>query len=102
MSLGLDDGGSRSTGKYLSGLTVSYDHALTLNDLFYLTLQRDVGGREAGPRGTSGTVAHYSLPLGYWLLGFNASLGNPARDRHLGLGGMQRNRFNAGVVARSD
>lgn len=73
VSLGLDDGGSRSTGQYLAALTVSYDHALTLNDLFYLTLQRDVGGREAGPRGTSGTTAHYSLPLGYWLLGFNAS-----------------------------
>lgn len=72
VSLGLDDGGSRATGKYLSGLTVSYDHALTLNDLFYLTLQRDLGGGDVGWRGTRGATAHYSLPLGYWLLGFNA------------------------------
>lgn len=72
VSLGLDDGGSRSTGKYLSGLTVSYDHALTLNDLFYLTLQRDLGGGDVGWRGTRGATAHYSMPLGYWLLGFNA------------------------------
>ena len=73
VSLGLDDGGSRSTGRYLAGLTVSYDHALTLNDLFYLTLQRDLGGGDSGARGTSGTTAHYSVPMGYWLLGLNAS-----------------------------
>jgi hemolysin activation/secretion protein len=73
VSLGLDDGGSRATGRYLTGLTVSYDHALTLNDLFYLTLQRDLGGGDAGHRGTRGATAHYSLPLGYWLLGFNTS-----------------------------
>ncbi len=72
VSLGLDDGGSRSTGKYLTGLTVSYDHAFTLNDLFCLTLQRDLGGGDAGWRGTRGATAHYSLPLGDWLLGFNA------------------------------
>lgn len=73
VSLGLDDGGSRATGRFLTGLTMSYDHALTLNDLFYLTLQRDLGGGDAGYRGTRGASAHYSLPLGYWLLGFNAS-----------------------------
>ena len=72
VSLGLDDGGSRATGRYLTGLTVSHDHALTLNDLFYVTLQRDLGGGKAGWRGTRGATAHYSLPLGYWLLGFNA------------------------------
>ena len=69
----LDDSGSRATGKYQGGITVSYDNWLTLNDLFYITLNRDLGGGLAGDRGTQGNAAHYSLPFGYWLLGFTAS-----------------------------
>jgi len=75
LSLSADDSGSKATGKYQGSLTVSYDHALTLNDLFYVSLNRDLGhsGAGAGPYGTRGYVVHYAVPLGYWLLGLTAS-----------------------------
>lgn len=73
VSATLDDSGSRSTGKYQASLTLSYDHWLTLNDLFYVTASHDAGGGQSGERGTAGHTVHYSLPWGYWLLGFTAS-----------------------------
>lgn len=73
LNASLDDSGSRATGRYLGSLTLSVDHGLTLNDLFYLTLNHDLGGGEPGIRGNSGHTAHYSLPWGYWLLGFTAA-----------------------------
>ncbi|MEO8389917.1 ShlB/FhaC/HecB family hemolysin secretion/activation protein [Polaromonas sp.] len=71
-----DDSGSKATGKYQGGVTLSYDNWLTLNDLFYVSLNRDLGGGEAGGRGTRGTTVHYSLPLGYWTLGATVSDSN--------------------------
>lgn len=68
-----DNSGSESTGEYQGGLTVSYDNGLTLNDLFYLSLNNDLGGGSDGARGTRGNTVHYSVPYGYWLLGFTAS-----------------------------
>ena len=73
VSLFADDSGSRATGKYQGGVTLSYDNALTLNDLFYVTLNRDLGGGLPGERGTYGDAAHYSAPFGYWLLGTTVS-----------------------------
>ncbi|MCL6484442.1 MAG: ShlB/FhaC/HecB family hemolysin secretion/activation protein, partial [Janthinobacterium lividum] len=73
LALGLDDGGSRSTGKLQGSVTLSYDHWLTLNDLFYLSLNQNVDGNRHGPRGTGGMVAHYSIPYAYWLLAFTVS-----------------------------
>lgn len=69
ISLSLDDSGSKSSGIYQSGVTFSWDNPLDLNDLFYLTLNHDAGGGNAGPRGTQGNTVHYSLPLGYWTVG---------------------------------
>ena len=66
-TLTANDGGANSTGKYQGSLTVSGDHLLTLNDLFYLSLNRDLGGGDSGDRGTRGHTAHYELPFGYWL-----------------------------------
>jgi len=69
--ISLDDGGSDATGRYPLGITVSLDDALTLNDLFYVTLNRDTGwvsrrlDERKGPHaGTDGHVLHYSLPWG--------------------------------------
>lgn len=73
LNLSADDSGSDSSGKYQGSATLSYDHALTLNDLLYVTLSRDLGGGDAGWRGTRGVTAHYSVPVGYWLVGVNAS-----------------------------
>ncbi len=68
ISLSADDSGSKGTGKYQGNLTLSYDNWWTLNDLFYITLNRDLGGADTGPRGTKGRTLHYSIPLGYWAL----------------------------------
>lgn len=74
LSATVDDGGTRSTGRYQGSLTLSYDNPLNLSDLFYLTLLRDLGGREPGERGTGGHAAHYSIPWGYGLLAFSGSV----------------------------
>lgn len=73
VSFSADDSGSRATGRYQGSATLSYDHALTLNDLFYVTVSRDLGGGAAGDRGTRGSTVHYSLPWGDALLAFTAS-----------------------------
>lgn len=73
LHLSLDDSGAKSTGRYQASATLSVDHGWTLNDLFYFTQGRDLGGGDPGPRGTRNASLHYSLPLGYWGLGFNAS-----------------------------
>ena len=73
VSLSGDDSGSKGTGKYQGSLTVSYDHWWTINDLFYITLNRDLGGADVGPRGTKARTLHYSVPLGYWTLAATSS-----------------------------
>ncbi len=69
--LSVDDSGDKASGKYQGSATLSYDNAFTLNDLFYVTVSRDLGGGDAGERGTRGVNAHYSLPMGQWLLSLN-------------------------------
>jgi hemolysin activation/secretion protein len=73
LSLSADDSGTRATGKYLGTVTVSYDDWWTLNDLFYVSSYRDLGGGYGGDRGTRGHTVHYSLPFGYWTLGLTTS-----------------------------
>lgn len=73
LTLTADDSGARSNGKYQGSATFSLDHPLALNDLFYVTRSGDLGGGEAGQRGTRGLTAHYSIPFGYWLLSLNSS-----------------------------
>lgn len=73
LALSVDDAGADATGKYQASATVSIDHPLALNDLFYLTVSRNLGGSNAGPGGTHGTTAHYSLPAGYWLFSLTGS-----------------------------
>ncbi len=73
LNVTLDDSGSKSTGRYQGSATLSHDHWLTLNDLFYITANRDLGGGNAGDRGTQGHTVHYSLPWNHWLLGFTQS-----------------------------
>ncbi|MDR3300823.1 MAG: ShlB/FhaC/HecB family hemolysin secretion/activation protein [Candidatus Accumulibacter sp.] len=71
LNVALDDAGSRFTGKYQASATLSLDHALTLNDLFYLNVNRDV--LNPGGKGTRGHTLHYSVPFDYWQLGVTAS-----------------------------
>lgn len=73
LTMGFDDGGSVSTGKYQGNLTLSYDNWWTLNDLFYVSINHDLGGSKAGDHGNNGYTVHYSLPFGYWNLGATLS-----------------------------
>lgn len=76
LNLSADNAGSKASGKYQGTVTLSLDHSLTLNDLFYVSLNHDLGGGDAGYRGSRGKTIHYSMPFGYWLLGLTASSSN--------------------------
>ncbi|TCL05035.1 hemolysin activation/secretion protein [Sodalis ligni] len=65
----LDDGGTRATGRYQSGLMLALDNPLSFSDLFYVTLGRDLGF--AGKKQIKTYGAHYSVPFGYWLFSVN-------------------------------
>lgn len=76
LTLSANDGGAKTTGKYLGTVTVSGDNLLGLNDLFYASYNHDLGGshgKEDGARGTHGHILHYSLPYDYWLFGVTTS-----------------------------
>lgn len=71
VNLSLDDSGTRSTGRYQGGVTLSLDNPLALSDLFYVSLTHDLQrGSEKGSRNYTG---HYSLPFGYNQLAVTAS-----------------------------
>lgn len=76
LHLGVDDSGSDSTGKYQGTATLLLDNLLTLNDLFYVSYNHDLGGGDSGKRGTDGYYISYSIPFGYWLLNTNFSRSN--------------------------
>jgi hemolysin activation/secretion protein len=73
LSAGMDDSGSRSTGKLQGNATLSYDNWWTLSDLFYVSLQGELGAKDPGPRGSYGRTVHYSVPWGYNLLSVTLS-----------------------------
>jgi len=72
VSVTADDAGSDATGRYQGGVTLSLDHALGLNDLFYVSYNHDLA-LASDRRGTHARAIHYSLPIGYWLIGVTAS-----------------------------
>ncbi len=94
LTLSVDDSGTEATGKYQGSATLSWDNMLTLNDLFYFSANHDLMG-EGGNKGTEGGTLHYSLPFGYWLLGFTAS----RYDYHQSVAGTSQNYIYSG---RSD
>jgi hemolysin activation/secretion protein len=69
LGLTLDDAGSRATGRVQAAATVSYDNWWTLNDLFYVTMNRDLHHPTHAGSGSQGGTLHYSVPFGYWLIG---------------------------------
>ena len=73
MNASVDDAGTQATGKYQSSLTLSLDHWWALSDLFYLTLNKDLGGGDSGDRGTQGYNVYYSIPYSYWLFAVTTS-----------------------------
>lgn len=72
LSLSADDSGSKSTGKYQGGATVSLDNLLGWQELVYFSVNRNLEA-PGGEHGTRNYALHYSMPAGYWLLSLNAS-----------------------------
>jgi hemolysin activation/secretion protein len=69
-SVGLNDAGSTGTGKYGGSATLSFDQLFWANDLFYVSVNKDVfnealKGKDPLPRSNYGYVLHYSIPIGY-------------------------------------
>jgi hemolysin activation/secretion protein len=73
LGVAVDDGGNTTTGKIQGNATLSWDNPLGLSDMAYITKGQDLGGRDNGPRGSANQIVHYSVPMGYWLLGATLS-----------------------------
>lgn len=71
-NLGLDDSGSKSTGRLQASGTLSIDNIFTANDLFYTSFTRSIKekGDEKGKRASQSLSFYYSIPFGYWSLSF--------------------------------
>lgn len=68
VSLSADDSGTKATGMYQGGVTLSLDDPSGFHDLFYVTLNRNLpGASPGGAHGTKGYALHYSIPYEYWL-----------------------------------
>ncbi|HWV14977.1 MAG TPA: ShlB/FhaC/HecB family hemolysin secretion/activation protein [Cellvibrio sp.] len=98
LNAAVDDSGSDATGKYQGSLTLSLDHWWSLNDLFYLTLNRDLGGGDPGNRGSQGYNVYYSIPLSYWLF----SLTTSSNDYHQEVAGAFESYNYSGESQNSD
>lgn len=98
LSMSADDSGTRSTGKYQGSTTVSYDNWWTLSDLFYVTLNQDLGGKDPGARGNKGHTVHYSVPWGYNLLSFNTT----SSQYHQTVAGVNQDYVYAGSSETTD
>lgn len=72
LTLAFDDSGYESTGRYQGSATLSLDNILGINDLIYMSKNKDFGGKE-NVGGSHGETAHISIPVGYWLFSFTNS-----------------------------
>lgn len=98
ISVGLDDSGLNSTGKYIAGTTVSLDNALALSDLLYVNYNHDIGGGDSGSRGVKGYNAYYAFPVGNWMFSASAS-GN---DYHQEVAGASQNYTYSGTSKNAE
>ncbi len=71
VALSVDNGGSEGTGKYWGTATLYFDNALGLSDLFYVS--RGVDLHKNDDVGSDNYVGHFSVPLGYWMVGYTVS-----------------------------
>lgn len=72
LNLGLDDSGSKSTGKLQASATLSVDNLFSANDLFYTSFTHSLKqkGDDKGKRASKNLTLYYSIPFGYWNLAF--------------------------------
>ncbi len=71
LGLSLDDSGTETTGRYQGGATLSLDNPFSLSDLLYVSASHDLNDK--GGKGSKNITAHYSVPIGYWMLGVTGS-----------------------------
>ena len=79
LSVGMDNSGSKVTGKFQGNITFSTDNPFGLSDMFYVNYGRSIGGtpdeesfdgyRKEG--GSNNYAVHYSAPFGKWTWAFN-------------------------------
>jgi len=69
LSLGVDDSGSKSTGRYLGSATLAIDAPFAQNDLFYANIGKDMF--QHGPFGNRSHTLNYFFPVGYWAFSAN-------------------------------
>ncbi|RXR08662.1 ShlB/FhaC/HecB family hemolysin secretion/activation protein [Pseudoxanthomonas composti] len=70
--LNADDAGVQATGRVQSGLDLSVDNPLGLNDLFGIGYSHDLADQDQA-RGTRGNSLSYSLPWGWWTFSLSTS-----------------------------
>ncbi|HDR1920131.1 TPA: ShlB/FhaC/HecB family hemolysin secretion/activation protein [Pasteurella multocida] len=74
LTLGLDDAGSTSTGRWQGSVTLSVDNIFTANDLFYTSFTHSLkrphwaGEDDKGHRQSRNLSFYYSVPWRYWQL----------------------------------
>lgn len=75
LSVGLDDAGSTSTGKYQANGTFSFDNLFSANDLFYTSFTHSLktNNDDKGERANKNLSFYYSIPFGYWTLSASLS-----------------------------
>lgn len=77
VGVGIDDSGSKSTGKYQGNITLSLDNPSYHNDLLYLTYGHDLGehinDQVKGDKSSENYALGYTLPMDNWLFNTNAS-----------------------------
>lgn len=81
LSVGMDDSGTKATGKYQGNVTFSADNPLGLSDLFYVNYGRSIGNvpdetdssGSLKKGGTHNYALYYSVPFGKWTWAFNHS-----------------------------
>ncbi|VTU06550.1 hemolysin activation/secretion protein [Actinobacillus porcinus] len=75
LTLGLDNSGSKSTGKLQGSATLSWDNLFSANDLFYASFTHSIKRHtdDKGQRASKNWNLYYSIPFGYWDLRFSHS-----------------------------
>lgn len=71
VGMSVDNSGTRSTGRYLGGMTLSLDNPFSLSDLFYLSGTHDINKQRG--LGSKNLTGHYSVPFSYGLFSLNAN-----------------------------
>ena len=76
ITLGLDDSGSKATGRLQGSATFSWDNVLTLNDMFYISGTRSFkrhSDKAEGDYGSQNISLYYSIPWKNYQLSLSGS-----------------------------